>query len=117
MNDIDIPIVKKSYELYRTIHDYRKIVPKSERFTLYERIEDTTLDTLEYLFEAGYSKSSQKATVLERASVKLNLLRLLVRLMKDTRTFDTKKYATIEGMVDEIGRMLGGWIRSTTTAR
>ena len=48
----------------------------------------------------------------EKASVKLNLLRVFIRLMKETKAIDSKKYLELETSVDEIGRMLGGWIRS-----
>ncbi len=117
MNENDIPIIKKSYELYKTFHDYRKIVPKAERFTVYERSETTILDILECFFEAGYTKGSSKIVLLERASVKLNLLRFLFRLMKETKTFDNKKYVALQAIIDEIGRMLGGWIRSSSPTR
>jgi len=33
--------------------------------------------------------------------------------MKEVKTIDNKKYATLQELVDEIGRMLGGWIKST----
>lgn len=111
-NNDEIPLLKKTYELYKTFHEYRKTVPKQDRFTIYERSEISILDITEALFLAGYSKSINKAAVLHQASAKLNLLRLLVRLMKDTKTIDTKKYIRIQEMIDEIGRMLGGWIRS-----
>lgn len=117
MNENDIPIIKKSYELYKTFHDYRKVVPKAERFTVYERSETTILDILEYFFEAGYTKGTSKVTLLEKASVKLNLLRFLFRLMKETKTFDNKKYVALQAVIDEIGRMLGGWIRSSNPPR
>ncbi len=117
MNENDIPILKKSYELYKTFHDYRKIVPKAERFTVYERSETTILDILECFFEAGYTKGVGKTVLLEKASVKLNLLRFLFRLMKETKTFDNKKYVALQAIIDEIGRMLGGWIRSTGAVR
>ncbi len=113
MNDTDIPILKKSYDLYRAFHEYRRVVPKTERFTIYERTENAMLDVIELILEAGYSKAAQKSVVLEHASVKLNITRFLVRLLKETRAIDTKKYATLQEMIDEIGRMLGGWIRST----
>jgi len=35
--------------------------------------------------------------------------------MKDVKTIDGKKYMNLESVVDEIGRMLGGWIRSIKT--
>lgn len=114
MNDIDIPILKKSYELYKVFHDYRKIIPKSERFTVYERSENLIVDTIELFLEAGYTRSN-KVVTLEKASVKLNTLRFFIRLMKETKSLDVKKYTILQEMVDEIGRMLGGWIRSSST--
>lgn len=117
MNEIDIPIIKKSYELYKTFHEYRKVIPKTERFTVYERSENLIVDVIEYFLEAGYSKSGNKTTILERASTKLNTLRFFIRLMKETRSLDNKKYTMLQEMIDEIGRMLGGWIRSSSTSR
>jgi hypothetical protein len=114
MNENDIPLLKKSYDLYKTFHEYRKVVPKHDRFTIYERSEWLILDLLECLFQAGYSRSGDKAATLEKASTKLNLLRLLIRLMKDTKTLDTKKYLVLQETIDEIGRMLGGWMRSVS---
>lgn len=112
MNESGIPILKRAYDLYRTFHTYRKTVPKQDRFTIYERSEQLIIDLLECFFQAGYAAEAQKATFLQHASVKLNILRLFVRLMKDTKTLDTKKYVALQEIIDEIGRMLGGWIRS-----
>src|SRR3989338_6950 len=112
MTDADIPILKKAYDLYRIFNEYRKLVPKADRHTIYERSENAILDMVECILEAGYSKSSDKTAILERASMKLNLLRFLVRLMKETRSIDAKKYTVLQSHIDEIGRMLGGWIRS-----
>ncbi len=54
-----------------------------------------------------------KLPTLEKTSVKLNFLRVCIRLMKDIKAIDAKKYIIIEANLDEIGRMLGGWIKST----
>jgi hypothetical protein len=32
--------------------------------------------------------------------------------MKESKTLDIKKYTLLQEILDEIGRMLGGWIRS-----
>ena len=113
MNDFDLPILKKSFELYKIFHEYRKIVPKQDRFTIYERSEEIILGIIEIFLEAGYTRQNQKSAILERADLKLNMLRFFVRLMKETHTLDLKKYSVLQEMIDEIGRMLGGWIRST----
>ena len=33
MNEIEIPILKKSYDLYKAFHEYRGAVPKQDRYT------------------------------------------------------------------------------------
>lgn len=117
MNDADIPILKKTYELYKLFHEYRKVVSKANRFTIYERCENLIVDIIECFLEAGYTKTMNKNLILERASVKLNTLRLFICLMKETYVLDMKKYLKLQEMIDEIGRMLGGWIRSNANVR
>ena len=112
MNDLEPSVLKKTYDLYKTFHEYRKVISKIDRFTIFERSENLIIDVIELSNEAGYGKGSNKVVILDRASVKLNTLRLLIRLMKDTGSLDLKKYATLQTVIDEIGRMLGGWIRS-----
>ena len=112
MDDFDIPIFKKSYDLYKTLHEYRRLIPKQDRFTIFERVDITTLDVIEDILLASSQQKSMKLPTLERASLKLNMLRIFIRLMKDTKALDLKKYLVIESLIDEIGRMLGGWIRS-----
>ena len=114
MNDFDIPIFKKTYELYKTFYGYRDSVTKQDRYTIWQRSENSILDVLEGILLASqtYDKTV-KLPMLERASVKLNFLRVFFRLMKEVKTIDNKKYIAFEESVDEIGRMLGGWIRST----
>jgi hypothetical protein len=115
MDNLDIPILKKTYEVYSLFHDYRKVVSKSDRFTIYERSENLIIDLVELFLEAGYSKSVSKSSTLEKASVKLNTLRFFIRLMKETKVIDLKKYTALQEKIDEIGRMLGGWIRSNSS--
>ncbi|NQU82422.1 MAG: diversity-generating retroelement protein Avd [Parcubacteria group bacterium] len=115
MNNFDIPIFKKSYDLYKALSGYRKIVPKQDRFTVFERCENTALDVIEGILLASGQQKKDKATTLERVSVKLNMLRVFIRLTKDIKAIDLKKYIILENMVDEIGRMLGGWIKFVNT--
>ena len=112
MDEFDIPIFKKSYDLYKTLHEYHRLIPKKDRFTTFERAENVLLDIISGIFRASGQSKKEKVPTLEQVSVGLNLFRVLVRLMKDTKALDNKKYTTVQGEVDEIGRMLGGWIRS-----
>ena len=112
MDDFDIPIFKKTYNLYKTFYGYRNLIPKQDRYTIYQRCDSFLLDILENILTASKLQKEGKLPPLEKASVKLNLLRVFIRLMKETKAIDSKKYLELETSVDEIGRMLGGWIRS-----
>ncbi|MBU6321304.1 MAG: four helix bundle protein [Patescibacteria group bacterium] len=113
MSELDIPIFKKSYDLYRAFYGYRLDVPRQDRYALWQQCENGLLAVIEDILYASQSGPREKLPMLEKASARLNILRVFVRLAKDVKAIDGKKYVAIEQDLDEIGRMLGGWIRST----
>lgn len=114
MQEFDIPIFKKTYELYKQFHEIRNKAQKLDRHTIFQKSESTILELIEGILEASQLlKKDEKLIVLNKASVKLNLLRVFFRLMKDIKSIDLKTYALFEENIDEIGRMLGGWIKSS----
>ncbi len=112
MDTLEIPICKKSYELYKTLHDFRKVIPKHERFTTFERCERIILDIIEGILLAAQLPRNEKSPILKNVSLKLNVARIFIRLLKENKAIDDKKYLRIEKIVNEIGKMLGGWIKS-----
>ena len=115
MDNFDIPIFKKAYDLYKTLHEYRSLIPKKDRFTIFERCEATLLDIIENILLASSQNPKDKLPTLNHINLKLNLLRVFIRLIKDVKAIDNEKYVNLQSMIDEIGKMLGGWIRSTKT--
>jgi four helix bundle protein len=113
MDDFDIPIFKKTYDLYKVFYSYRTIISKQDRYSIWQQSEEALLNILKNILSASQMYKSEKVPALEKASVDLNLLRVFLRLMKEIKTLDNKKYVNLESSVDEIGRMLGGWIRSS----
>lgn len=113
MDNFDIPIFKKTYDLYKTFYGYRDSVTKHDRYTIWQRCDNIILEILENFLLASQMYKAEKSPILEKISVKLNFLRVFFRLMKEVKTIDNKKYAALQELVDEIGRMLGGWIKST----
>lgn len=51
----------------------------------------------------------RKLPSIEQAIVSVDLLKILLRLAKDVGALDTKKYMQLQELLQEIGRMLGGW--------
>jgi len=113
MDDFDIPIFKKVYDLYKTVNHIRASVPKQDRHTLWQKCEDTSISLIEGIMQATALPRAEKVPVLNKVSIKLNLLRVFIRLAHDIKSIDTKKYTDLQEVIDEIGRMLGGWIKSS----
>jgi 23S rRNA-intervening sequence protein len=113
MQKSDTPIIQRTYELYREIHSLQSTIPKMERFTLWQKVELTVLKILEGLIQVGYMPLEVRADKLTSISVEVDLLRVLLRLTIDIKALTLKKTLPIQEKLDEIGRMLGGWIKST----
>lgn len=119
LNKISWSILSKNFRTshfkakhYKTFYEGRLNVSKQDRYTIWQRSENCILDVLEAILLASQSGKTEKLPILETASVKLNILRVLIRLTKDVKAIDNKTYLSLETNIDEIGRMLGGWIRS-----
>lgn len=112
MQQLDVPIIQKTYELYKTMHGYQKSIPKLERFTLWQKCENSALSVLEGLLQVGYVSPDRRADLLTRVSAHVDMLRVFLRLAHETKAIDQKKYIALQAITDEIGRMLGGWLKS-----
>ena len=85
-------------------------MPRAHRFTLGDRIYSQSLDLVTALTQASFSRD--KSHALETAGERVNSLRILLRLAKDIQLFSFDSYTHATGLLDEIGRMIGGWKRS-----
>jgi|SRR3989344_2254610 len=110
---LDIPIFIKTYELYKTFYKYLPSFPKKDRHTLGQKCQMALLELLESIILAGNLSRQEKLPVLKQASLKADLLKVLFRLGKDLKIIENKKYLQLEESLQEIGRMLGGWIKTT----
>ncbi len=108
---LDIPIFQKTNDLYKMLHGYHQRIPKFERYTIWQKCEQTTLAMVEFLIETSSKTGEERTRVIHLFSNKLELLKVLIRLANDTRTINTAQYAAIQLMINEIGRMTGGWIK------
>lgn len=112
MNTLDIPIIQRSYELFRSLHQLTPAMPKLVRHTLWQRCQNTCLDVLQGLIATGYVPPDKRAEKLQRLSESIDLLRVLIRLCFDTKVLSQKTYISLQQEIDDIGRMLGGWLKS-----
>lgn len=104
---------KKTIELYKLFYEFSKLFPKKDRYTLGAACERYLLSALELLLEISYLSREAKRAKLAVVSNKFETLKILVRLLKELKIIDQKKYFTLQAELQEIGKMIGGWIKST----
>lgn len=84
--------------------------PRSEKMGFVVDYKKCLFQFLIYIITA--QKKYFKKTTLQDADVYLELLRLFNDLSYDLRFIDEKRYQLISERFNEIGRLLGGWIKS-----
>jgi hypothetical protein len=86
--------------------------PKSHRFTFGERMDNLVLDGIELCLEAIYATPAGKRAPLQKLNLRLEKLRVFWRIVCDKKWISLQQLAFVITKIDEIGRMVGGWIKS-----
>lgn len=83
--------------------------PKNVRFSLSNRVANLVLEILDQIIEALYKR--KKILILRDINLKLEKLRVLLRLCFNRNYLSTKQYQYIQEKMLEAGRMIGGWTK------
>jgi len=67
------------------------------------------LESIELIFIASYLSKQQKRPFVQKASSKIDLLKLFLQIAWEVKALDNKKYIILSEKLNEIGRMLDGW--------
>ena len=102
--------VQSCHELLLWLVPQLDKLPRNRRFTLGERIEVGLIEVLELLVEAAYSRN--KEPPLRHANLRLEVVRHLWRLGFELKDIATRQYEHGAKLMDELGRQIGGWLRS-----
>lgn len=110
MSDTTPQAVQACHELLHWLIPQLDKFPRNRRFTLGEKLETGLIQLLEHLVEAAYSRAKQEP--LKRANLRLATLRHLWRLAHELQVVSTRRFAHGAGLIDDLGRQIGGWLRS-----
>jgi hypothetical protein len=106
----ELVVITKTYDLILWSCHHTGKFPRNHRFVLGERLERHLYDLLETLIRAKYTR--QRQPLLEQANLLLEVLRFQVRLTKDLQCLKVESYGFAGRAIDEIGRLIGGWLKS-----
>lgn len=108
------PIFTRMYDLLRWLLPLAQQLPRTHRSGLARRLPDTAFHLQQLLLRAA-RRPDMAITLLQEADAALAELRLLLRLAHDFKTISHGQYEEGARYTAEIGRLLGGWLRTAET--
>ncbi|AAZ18311.1 MULTISPECIES: four helix bundle protein [Psychrobacter] len=121
--DSESNLDKKFIQTMKLLNIYLNHFPSHEKHGLALKIRQTAYDMYDYIVEA--QKRYHKKTTLTNLDIKHEQLRMQVRLAFELSYFghpktekmsvqklNAKRYLVISASIDEIGKIIGGWIKS-----
>lgn len=104
------PVFTRFYRLTNWILDRLERYPRTVRIILADRMGCLCLNILQEIVEALYTK--ERLGLLRKVNLDLEGLRILVRLSKDRQYINFRQYEYCSKEINEVGAMVGGWIRA-----
>jgi hypothetical protein len=104
-----LPVLGKVKESYLLWYRFYQDLPKIHRYSLGQRIDTLFVEIIEAISAASFLSREEKQPYVRLAIKKLDTLRVLLMILWETKSVDDKKYITLSLMLDEAGKMLGGW--------
>jgi len=100
---------------YKLWHEFLPHIPRDTRYTLGGKIDSLLIEVVEATLIASRLPKNQKLPSLEKASAKLDSAKFFLQIAWEIKALDNKKYVLISEQLNEVGRMLGGWLRQATS--
>lgn len=108
----EMVILTRMFDLLAWLGPASNRFPRTFRNTVTRRLMDAALDCQDSLFFAQSRRGRERAAALRDADAALNRLRLYLRLARHWQWLSDGQYEHVSGMVAEVGRLLGGWIKA-----
>ena len=110
MAEQEFLVIKRGYDFSKWLLHHTGKFPRSYRFSVAVKLENAILEFIELTTVANMRKD--KLPLLKRADEDLARMRLLFRLSYEMRFINSKSYEFGSKQMNELGRLLGGWIKN-----
>ncbi len=105
----DLIVYQKTYDLTLWLFPIINSFPQKQRFVLGQQIENEAVELMKEIIVAN--AAVDKRPILQKIAVRIDLLRMLIRLAKDLKFLGIKHYAVAAEKINEIGRLCAGWTK------
>ena len=106
----ELLVYKATYDLLLAIFQFTKEFSREYKYTVGESLKKETIELLTLIYRAN--SRYQKSDVLQIAREQVEVIRLLIRVMKDMKQISLNKFVTINKSVENVSKQLSGWQKS-----
>jgi hypothetical protein len=108
----DLPVYKKTYDLLLVLLDLSSNLSKTYKYTLGERIQLEAIETIVNIYKAN--ASIEKLQFISKSREHIEIIRLMIRILHDTKQISLKRMIFINNIIEEISKQLVGWQKYCT---
>jgi four helix bundle protein len=109
------PLFARTFDFVSWLLPRTQSFPRPQRFAVTQRLQNATLDFQELIVEAETARGAARMERLRQADAALAKVRLYLRLCREWDWLTSGQYQHAAQMVTEMGRLLGGWIKTVGT--
>jgi hypothetical protein len=108
----DLPVILRVHELYGAICIVTEKLAGLKRQTIGRRLEDSTLQLLEWLIMAKNAPKSHKSVYLIKAVATAEIIDFHLRTLLEQKLANVTTVNQLLAKNQEISRQVGGWLKS-----
>jgi len=105
----NLPVYKAAYDLFRDITMLRSQMKREYKFTVGERLLNETIELIITIYKANRSKA--KKPFIAEAQEHTEIIRLLLRLIKDIKEISLKRFIALNQKIEMVSKQLTGWMK------
>lgn len=109
----ELSIINRTQELYEGVQKISEKLPSLKKQTIGRRLEEGILELLELLIMAKHAPVAHKSLYLIKATAKIEIVHFHLRILLNQKLANETRLYQLQASTAEIGRMLGGWRKST----
>jgi len=106
-----LPVYKASYDLLVALFQFTKDFNREYKYTLGESIKKETVEMITTIYRANSSYT--KKETIQSAREHIEVIRLFLRLLKDLKQVNLKKFVWLNEKIEIVSKQLSAWQKST----
>ncbi|HPU46085.1 MAG TPA: four helix bundle protein [Bacteroidales bacterium] len=106
----DLQVYKNSYDFLLEIFIMVHNLNREYKYSLGEKLKNELIDLIVNIYKANITDN--KSEHIKDARENIEVIRLLIRILKDLNQISIKRYVSINIEIETISKQLTGWYKS-----